>query len=153
VAYLEVKKELDFLKNILEQICALNIFESHLQERLKSGIIEVMGVDSKSMKEINATYLHKNKTTDVLSFPLKTNIQMSKKAILGSIVINTELAKENAKAHKHSLESEIILLFVHGLLHILDFNHECDNGEQRTMETIILNKLDIKLGLIDRSYN
>ena len=71
-------------------------------------------------------------------------------ALLGSIVISLNFAKSYAKAHNHSLQTELAILFTHGLLHLLGYNHESDNGEHRKKEREILAQFGIK-SLIERN--
>lgn len=70
--------------------------------------------------------------------------------MLGSIVISLDIAMQMAEKYHHSLQSELAILFTHGLLHLLGFNHECDNGEHRAKEQEILGKFHIK-PLIERN--
>lgn len=82
--------------------------------------ISVFFVKDKTIKKLNKTYRDKNIPTDVLSFLpgfVNTNI-------LGDIVISTETAKKNAKINNHTYTKEILILFIHGLLHLLGYEHE-----------------------------
>ena len=119
--------------------------------------LEVVFVDSKTMREINRTHRGKDSTTDVLSFPLEYDFDFQSlddtaafEHLLGSIVINTELAKEMSESYNHTLIDEISLLFIHGFLHILGYDHEVDNGEQRALEQCIIESIGLKQSLIVR---
>lgn len=70
---------------------------------------------------------------------------------LGSIVINLPLATSISDERTHSLCDELCLLFLHGLLHLLGFDHESDNGEQRALESMLLSALALPSSLIDRT--
>lgn len=70
---------------------------------------------------------------------------------LGSIIINLDLAKEMSENLGHSVESEIGILFVHALLHLLGFDHECDSGEHRAKEREIIATLGLPPSLIERN--
>ena len=70
---------------------------------------------------------------------------------LGSIVIAYPMADCVAKAQNHSLQTELAILFTHGLLHLLGYNHEADNGEHRVKESEILAHFRIKSTLISRN--
>ncbi|MEO1923813.1 MAG: rRNA maturation RNase YbeY, partial [Nautiliaceae bacterium] len=87
------------------------------------------------------------KPTDVLSFPLENIPGMP----LGSIVISIDTAKKGAKEFGHSIENEIKLLFIHGLLHLLGYDHEIDNGEMRAKEEEIIKKFNLPQSLIIRT--
>lgn len=150
--------ELVFLTGVIEKMDTLGIIERDLS----ACVLEVIGVDSESMREINFTHRGKDSTTDVLSFPLDvefagvvsensgSELNGELKPCLGSVIINTELAGCVAKKLEHSLNDEITLLFIHGLLHILGYDHEVDNGEQRAMEQMIVESLGLGRGLIVR---
>ena len=88
-----------------------------------------------------------DKTTDVLSFP----IDDFPHAPLGSIVINYELAEQKAKEFGHGAEEEITLLFIHGMLHLLGFDHEVDTGQMRDMEKSWITQYDLPKSLIVRT--
>lgn len=96
-------------------------------------------VGESEMKKLNKQYRGKNKPTDVLSFDY------------GEIIICVPVATAQAKIHKLSLAKEINLLFTHGLLHVLGFDHEKpkDNKEMREAEQAILGYS----GLINLSQN
>jgi len=108
--------------------------------------IELLLVDTDEIHQINKEQRDIDKTTDVLSFPLEDFPHFP----LGSIVINSDLAQLKADELQHSFQDEIILLFLHGLLHLLGFDHECDNGEMRKKEEEIINKYNLPQSLIVR---
>lgn len=70
---------------------------------------------------------------------------------LGSIVISVDYAQEKANEFNHTLEEEITLLFIHGLLHLLGFDHEVDKGEHRTKEEELINTFNLPNSLIVRN--
>jgi len=109
--------------------------------------IELLIINSEDMKEINCQQRNIDKTTDVLSFPLEDFPHFP----LGSIVINSDLAKIKADELKHNVEDEITLLFIHGLLHLLGYDHECDNDEMRREEEKIISKYNLPKSLIVRT--
>lgn len=116
---------------------------SHLSEKE----IECVFVNSQEMRELNLSARGIDKTTDVLSFPLEDLPH----APLGSIVINLELANSAAKELGHTLDNECALLFIHGLLHLLKFDHECDNGEMRAKEQELIEYFCLPKSLICRT--
>lgn len=148
---------LGFLEDVVKNIERLGILECHFG----NCVCEVIALDSKSMHKLNRTYMSKDSTTDVLSFPLAGNFDFDNLGILqdshvlchtiGSIAINYELAKTVAAKLGHSEQEEITLLFIHGLLHILGYDHERDNGEQRALEQKIIESLGLGKSLIVRS--
>ncbi len=87
--------------------------------------ISISFVDDKTIQQLNNIYLQKNKPTNVLSFSLQEgeygNINPD---ILGDIIISAETAQRDAAIGNLSLSEEIVFLIIHGLLHLLGFNHE-----------------------------
>ena len=121
---------------LLEKIC-----DEHTQKE-----VELVIIDAKSMQELNVQHRGMDKTTDVLSFPL----QDFPHTPLGSIVINYELAEEKAKELGHTQEEEIALLFIHGLLHLLGYDHEIDDGQMRQKEEALIKAYHLPTSLIVR---
>lgn len=116
-------------------------------EFLTPADVELSFVDSNQMQEINLKQRGIDKTTDVLSFPFEFVMHTP----LGCIVINSDLAKQKADELNHSKSDEIALLFTHGLLHVLGYDHEKDNGEMRDKECQIIAKFNLPKSLIIRS--
>ena len=109
--------------------------------------IELILTTDEEIQELNKTYRKLDKPTDVLSFPLEDMPGMP----LGSIVISLDTAKRVANELSHSIEDEIKLLFIHGLLHLLGYDHETDNGEMREKEKEIIEKFNLPKSLIIRN--
>jgi probable rRNA maturation factor len=118
-----------------------------IYEYLTDKDVELILTTDEEIKELNKKYRNKDKATDVLSFPLENMPGMP----LGSIVISVDTAKKGAEEFGHSLEDEIKLLFIHGLLHLLGYDHETDDGEMREKEKEIIKKFDLPPSLIIRS--
>jgi len=110
--------------------------------------IEVILTTNDEIQKINKEYRNIDKPTDVLSFPLENLPHMP----LGSIIISIDMAKEYAKIYKHSIEDEIKLLFLHGLLHLLGYDHKIDD-KMRQKEEEIIKKLNLPKSLIIRNEN
>lgn len=129
-------------------------FGLDLAEKIASELtdkdIELVIVDENAMKAINSAQRGIEKATDVLSFALKS-VPNAANLPLGSIVINANAVKDEAKARKHSKEAEFTLLFLHGILHLLGFDHEKDNGQMREKERQIIEKFKLPQSLIIRS--
>ena len=128
----EVKTE------ILEQIA----------NSLTNKEIELIITDNETIAQINAEYRNIDKATDVLSFPYDADMPM---APLGSIVISYDFVKEKAAEFGHSQDDEFTLLFIHGLLHILGYDHEIDSGEMRQKEEEIIKNFNLPKSLIVRT--
>ena len=102
-----------------------------------SAELSVTFVDNADIKKLNAEYRNIDRETDVLSFPLYESgeIAMSdgKRAALGDIVISLEKAVAQAKEYGHSLEREVAFLTVHSVLHLLGYDHETGEEDEREM--------------------
>jgi probable rRNA maturation factor len=70
---------------------------------------------------------------------------------IGSIVISLDFLKEYSIEYKNTIEEEFALLFIHGLLHILGYDHEIDSGEQRAKEEELINYFNLPKSLIIRN--
>jgi probable rRNA maturation factor len=103
-------------------------------------------VTNRAIRALNKRWRRKDKATDVLSFPLLEPADLRRargEVALGDIVISVEKAKEQAAEHGYALREELDLLLVHGLLHLLGFDHEISDSEarkMRRMETKLLGK-------------
>jgi probable rRNA maturation factor len=95
--------------------------------------LSITFVDDIAIKQLNKDYLHRDHSTNVLSFSLQEgeygNVNPH---ILGDIVISTETAQRDAVKGDLSLSEEIYFLIIHGLLHLLGFNHENTTKVQMT---------------------
>ncbi|RYA24562.1 rRNA maturation RNase YbeY [Malaciobacter halophilus] len=110
--------------------------------------IELIITNNDEIQEINKEHRQKDMPTDVLSFPLEFDMPNMP---LGSIVISNEFVQEKAKEYNHSIQDEFTLLFIHGLLHLLGYDHEIDNGEHRLKEEELIKKYNLPNSLIVRN--
>ncbi len=99
------------------------------------GVINVQFVNEADSRKYNKRYAGNDYPTDVLSFSYnelkleqKTNIELSTDE-LGDIVICTPIARQQASEHNIELQAELLLLLVHGCLHILDLDHSKNNDK------------------------
>ena len=98
------------------------------------------------MRALNRQFRGKDYATDVLSFP-------ADKPFLGDIVIAIGVAKRQAREQKHPLTTELRVLALHGLLHLLgyDHDHRQDRGRMARVEARLRKKGGLKEGLVERS--
>lgn len=89
-------------------------------------------IGNAEMQRLNAKYRKKNYPTDVLSFPVE-GIVPTKTPLLGDVIISVDKAGEQAKDRGHSLERETILLLIHGIVHLLGYDHERSATAARAM--------------------
>ena len=111
------------------------------------GVVELLIVDNSDIALLNKEHRGLDKPTDVLSFPLEPLPMFP----LGSVVISYEKAKEVADKLGHSLDDEIKLLYIHGLLHLIGFDHETDSGQMRDEEQKLILEFDLPKSLIVRN--
>ncbi|WP_270452769.1 rRNA maturation RNase YbeY [Halonatronomonas betaini] len=104
-----------------------------LDKSINDAEISITFVGNSKIKELNKTYRDKDEVTDVLSFPIDEEL-------LGEVIISLPRALEQAKDYGHSLRREVGFLMVHGLLHILGYNHksDADKAEMRKAEEELL---------------
>ncbi|MBI3001261.1 MAG: rRNA maturation RNase YbeY [Deltaproteobacteria bacterium] len=89
-------------------------------------------VGNREIQELNARYRNKNEPTDVLSFPSGERLPTGTQ-ILGDVVISVEQAEKQATKRKQSLQEEMTSLLVHGILHLLGYDHERSKKEAEIM--------------------
>lgn len=97
--------------------------------------LSVALVGDKEMRPLNAKYRKKNKTTDVLSFPADPSMP-AKAVLLGDVIISVEQARRQAKERNHSLKEEMVILLIHGILHLLGYDHERSQRQAKVMATL-----------------
>lgn len=99
--------------------------EEALEEMAERGLFSLVLVSNRQITTLNKDWMGKNKPTDVLSFPLSLDPPPSEELPweVGEIVISLERAEEQAAEYGHSFEREMAFLFVHGMLHVLGFDH------------------------------
>ncbi len=89
-------------------------------------------VGNREIRKLNSQYRNKNEPTDVLSFPLEQDLPKGKK-LLGDVVISVEQAEKQAEEGKKTLEKELEFLLIHGILHLLGYDHEVSPNEASRM--------------------
>jgi probable rRNA maturation factor len=109
--------------------------------------IELILTDNDEIAQINREFRNIDKPTDVLSFPSDPFPGVP----LGSIVISVDKVESVSTELGHSEDDEIALLFIHGMLHLLGYDHEIDNGEMRQKEVELIKKFHLPKSLIVRT--
>ena len=118
----------------------------------KDAEVSVSFVSNNEIRKLNKTYRNKDSVTDVLSFPLTSEdgtVELNPETgavQLGDVVISLETAVKQAQNYGHSLEREVGFLTVHSMLHLLGYDHETSQLDQRIMrekEESVLEKLGI----------
>lgn len=127
--------------------CEFDPLLEQIADFLGAGDVELVFVNDDEMRKINRSQRGIDKATDVLSFPYE---QVSG-GLMGSVVISTDTASRVASELGHSIEYEIALLFLHGVLHILGYDHEIDNGQMRQKEKEVIEHFSLPDSLIIRN--
>ena len=119
---------------------------------------EIIFADAEEIRRLNAEFRDKDSASDVLSFPTLENIcgrelkaedfpfdAEDGRLFLGSVVICTEVARAQAEEYGHSYERELNYLAVHGMCHLLGYDHisEADKPVMREKEERVLKKLNL----------
>ena len=112
--------------------------------RRAAGDLTIALVSDARIRALNRTYRGKDRPTDVLSFP-------GEKPALGDIAIARGVAARQARQAGHSLGTELRVLALHGLLHLIGYDHERDSGQMRRLETRLRRKGGLREGLIERA--
>ena len=106
-----------------------------------AGELNLLFVDTDSIRELNREHMGKDRPTDVLSFPFDDDDDLPGETLLGDVVVCPAVAAANAPEHngqghhRGSVEDEIALLVVHGVLHVLGYDHTNDD-EAEEMEAL-----------------
>ncbi len=128
----------------IKNICELTFKKLNV----KNPVFNIVIVNNNKIREINKKYRNKDETTDVISFAFEetVNINYNNMRFLGEIYISIDKAISQAKEYNHSLKREICFLTVHGLLHLLGYDHikEEDRQEMRKLEESVLRSYDAK---------
>jgi probable rRNA maturation factor len=141
------------------------------------GLVTIALVDDATMRRLNRRYLGKNRATDVLSFaagvrgsaafarsasapkdaprhtgePRRTGVSRRAGPFFGDIAIATGVARRQAREAGHSYAQEVRVLALHGLLHLLGYDHETDGGAMARLEARLRRRGGLKAGVVERA--
>jgi len=121
----------DFLKELAKKILK--------EENKKEAELNIILVGQGRIKKLNKKYRGKNKVTDVLSFPSRENkkefiIPLKEKKKLGEVVICLRRVGKNAKRYDSDFKEELARVLIHGILHLLGYEHEKSEVEAKKMK-------------------
>lgn len=108
------------------------------------GSVTVALVPDARVRRLNREFRATDRPTDVLSFPA------DEPGVLGDVVIATGVARRQARSAGHPLQTEIRVLALHGLLHLLGYDHERDDGQMARLEERLRRRGGLREGLIAR---
>jgi probable rRNA maturation factor len=118
--------------------------ERHAPASARGTVVIAMITDAR-MRNINNQFRRKDYATDVLSFPSLLP------GSLGEMAIATGVLRRQAREARHSEQVEARVLALHGLLHLLGYDHETDHGEMQRAEERLRKRARLPLGLIGRA--
>lgn len=119
-------------------IPSLSAFLAELAEHLhlETGFSVVL-VSDQVMQKFNSQFAGKPRPTDVLSFPSDS----SEEPYLGDVIISAESADQQRRT---TLDSELRILALHGVLHLIGYDHESDDGEMNSLEGMLREEFGLK---------
>ncbi len=113
------------------------------------GVVSLALVSDRAIRRLNRDFAGKDAATDVLSFPAAgPHLGVP---FLGDIVIATGVARRQARESGHALTDEVKTLALHGLLHLLGYDHHDDGGTMARLEARLRRKGGLREGLIERA--
>ncbi len=104
--------------------------------------------NNKNIKKLNKIFRNKNKSTDVLSFPLSKKIKISKQTYLGDIIISYNFMNKPKSQNLKLFREKVVKTFIHGFLHLLGFDHIKDKDfikmskEEESIYNSIISKIN-----------
>jgi probable rRNA maturation factor len=136
----DLYKDYDYLYSVIDRTLA--------HEKVENAIFSIIFVTNEEIHEINKEYRGIDRVTDVISFALEDSVDKNYNGIrvLGDIYICIPRMKEQANEYGHSEKRELSFLTVHGLLHLLGYDHMEHDDEVKmfSLQEEILNEENIK---------
>jgi probable rRNA maturation factor len=90
--------------------------------------------NNKNIKKLNKTFRNKNKSTDILSFPLNKKLKISKQTYIGDIIISYNFINKPKFQKLKYFKEKLIKIFIHGFLHLLNFDHIKDKDYKKMLK-------------------
>ena len=130
----------------------LREFAAHLQAEVAGGRAFCCLITSDAeLRRLNRQFLEKDYATDVLSFPNAALSGPEANGSLGELAISWDRAKAQAAEYGHTVNDEIRILMLHGVLHLNGMDHEKDGGRMARSEARWRKRLNLPAGLIERA--
>ena len=120
------KKEFFF-----KEIC--NLFPRKYQFPNKKITLTLLLSNNKHIKKLNKNFRNKNKSTDILSFPLAKKTSISKKTYIGDIIISYNFMDKPKSQNIDNFKKKVVKTFIHGYLHLLGFDHIKDKDYRKML--------------------
>jgi probable rRNA maturation factor len=141
---INIESETSFPQDLLER-AARTALEHHASRQSLDSDLSIILTDDARLHELNLNYLGVDAPTDVLSFPASETDPETGARYIGDILISIPRAQAQADAAGHSLEAEVQLLVVHGVLHLIGHDHAEaeDKARMWKAQTEILKQLGL----------
>ena len=120
------KKEFFF-----KEIC--NLFPRKYRFPKKKITLTLLLSNNKCIKKLNKNFRNKNKSTDILSFPLAKKTSISKKTYIGDIIISYNFMDKPKSQNIKNFKEKVVKTFIHGYLHLLGFDHIKDKDYKKML--------------------
>jgi probable rRNA maturation factor len=125
---------------------AIEVFARKLSHQVAGGrVFHCLIAGDALLQRLNRRFFEKNYPTDILSFPAGPGTDE-----LGELAISAQRAREQAREFGHTIEEEIRILMLHGVLHLTGMDHERDRGAMARAENAWRKRLRLPAGLIER---
>ena len=124
----KIKKKEIFFNNI----CRL--FPKKFRFLNKKFYLTLLLSNNKNIKKLNKNFRNKNRSTDILSFPFSKKLKISKKTYLGDIIISYNFIDKPKSQKLKSFNEKLIKIFIHGFLHLLNFDHTKNKDYKRMLK-------------------
>lgn len=134
----------DFAAEACDIIVALG---GNGRKRRPTSRVDVLIASNTEMRRLNRDFRHKDRPTDVLSFPVA---ESNGHALEGDIAISAEITAQNASRLRHAVTEELKILILHGMLHLAGYDHATDRGQMARLERALRHALQLPGSLIQR---
>ena len=139
-------KKLKQKKLFFDKVC--KAFPKKYQFLNKKVKLSLLLSNNKNIRRLNKNFRSKNKPTDVLSFPFKKQLRIKKNTYLGDIIISYNFINNSKTKNLKIFKDKLIKIFIHGFLHLLNFDHKKDKDynkmlrEEKLIYKSIISKLN-----------
>ena len=145
--FLEMKIRPDFNQNIVEQAAVTTLD----MLKISGSDLTIVLTDDEEIRILNRDFLAQDSPTDVLSFPAGEMDPDTGRRYLGDVVVSMPRAADQALVRGHAVENEVQLLVIHGVLHLLGYEHSTKNDKVQMwqVQTQVLDKRGIKINVLE----
>lgn len=121
-----VELDLEFFRELAEEVLEFEKVDAQAE-------LSIVFLDEDQIHELNAKYRGVDSSTDVLSF-LQSDDNLDGPHLLGDVVISPQVAQAQARKYQHSFDREMAILLIHGILHLLGFDHQTSEEKKAMQE-------------------